>query len=72
MVCPRCGEDTSVIETVSYPRRVRRRRECVSCGTRFTTHERPAEDAPAPDIEVPRATADSIETKKVEREADNE
>lgn len=40
MECPDCGEDTRVIETVSYPNRVRRRRECEACGHRFTTDER--------------------------------
>jgi hypothetical protein len=41
MRCPDCGEDTRVIETVSYDNRVRRRRECDGCGRRFTTDERP-------------------------------
>jgi transcriptional regulator NrdR len=41
--CPNCGAgDTRVIETrtADEDRIVRRRRECVSCGSRFTTYER--------------------------------
>ncbi len=43
MRCPNCGEiDTRVIETrtADEDRIVRRRRECVACGSRFTTYER--------------------------------
>lgn len=39
MDCPECGGETSVVETVPYPDRVRRRRECQKCGERFTTKE---------------------------------
>jgi len=41
--CPNCGAgDTRVIETrtADEDRIVRRRRECISCGSRFTTYER--------------------------------
>lgn len=41
MNCPDCGGATGVLETAAYPDRVRRRRECVACGHRFTTDERP-------------------------------
>lgn len=43
MRCPNCGAgDTRVIETrtADEDRIVRRRRECISCGSRFTTYER--------------------------------
>jgi transcriptional repressor NrdR len=42
MHCPFCGaEDTKVIDSrlASEGRQVRRRRECLSCGDRFTTFE---------------------------------
>lgn len=43
MRCPRCASmDTRVMETrtTEEGRSVRRRRECMSCGFRFTTYER--------------------------------
>lgn len=39
MNCPLCGADTKVIDTRSDGAEVRRRRECKSCGHRFTTYE---------------------------------
>ena len=44
MHCPFCGfEDTKVIDSrlAGEGRQVRRRRECLSCGERFTTFESP-------------------------------
>jgi transcriptional repressor NrdR len=43
MICPSCNGITRVLETrtTSVGNAVRRRRECLSCGTRFTTSERP-------------------------------
>jgi len=43
MRCPACGtSDSRVVDTSSYPDQgeIRRRRECLSCGRRFTTVER--------------------------------
>ncbi|HDL48878.1 MAG TPA: transcriptional regulator NrdR, partial [Actinobacteria bacterium] len=43
MQCPFCAsEDTRVIDSrpVEEGSAIRRRRECVSCGNRFTTYER--------------------------------
>jgi transcriptional repressor NrdR len=47
MRCPRCGErDSRVIDSRDLDEAsIRRRRECETCGTRFTTYER---------IEAPR------------------
>ena len=42
MKCPRCGIDNDKVldsRTVRDGAAIRRRRECVSCGTRFTTYE---------------------------------
>lgn len=42
MKCPRCGnEDDKVVDSraVRDGRAVRRRRECISCGDRYTTYE---------------------------------
>ena len=40
MNCPKCGSGTRVIETRHLPEnQVRRRRECLFCGSRFTTYE---------------------------------
>jgi transcriptional repressor NrdR len=39
--CPRCDSSTKTLETRRVPDgAVRRRRECTSCGHRFTTYER--------------------------------
>jgi len=42
MNCPRCDASTRTLETRRTPEgdAVRRRRECPSCGHRFTTYER--------------------------------
>ena len=41
MYCPHCGHDDSkVIDSRDSGGGVRRRRECASCGQRFTTYER--------------------------------
>ena len=41
MKCPQCqNPDSKVIETRSAGVGIRRRRQCLSCGARFTTHER--------------------------------
>ena len=46
MQCPFCGQDhDKVVDSRSSEggRAVRRRRECLDCGQRFTTYERPEE-----------------------------
>jgi transcriptional repressor NrdR len=41
MHCPKCGDDESkVIESRDTGDSVRRRRECLKCGNRYTTYER--------------------------------
>ena len=40
MKCPECGcEESKVIDSRPTENKVRRRRECVQCGARFTTYE---------------------------------
>lgn len=40
MYCPFCGErDTRVLDSRPSETKIRRRRECVRCGKRFTTYE---------------------------------
>ena len=49
MKCPFCGTpDTRVVDSrlASESAQVRRRRECVSCETRFTTYESPLLNMP--------------------------
>lgn len=48
MQCPYCGaEDSKVINTTPDPQGgIRRRRECKSCETRYTTYERPIVTTP--------------------------
>jgi len=42
MRCPYCtSQDTRVIDSREAEDGIRRRRECISCGERFTTYERP-------------------------------
>lgn len=46
MLCPYCGfTDSKVIDSRDDDSGVRRRRECLSCRTRFTTHERVQRDS---------------------------
>ena len=42
MKCPYCGNKTKVIDSRSAGEGIRRRRECLACGQRFTTYERVA------------------------------
>ena len=47
MNCPRCDSTTKTLETRRVPDgAVRRRRECSSCGHRFTTYERAVPETP--------------------------
>lgn len=39
MTCPICGEKTKVLESKTDVDSIERRRECTSCGYRFTTFE---------------------------------
>ncbi len=44
MRCPYCAkEDSKVIDTRESDETIRRRRECLNCGRRFTTYERVAQ-----------------------------
>ena len=41
MICPFCGyKDSKVIDSRDANNGIRRRRQCISCGSRFTTYER--------------------------------
>lgn len=41
MLCPHCGyDDSKVTDSRSVDQGIRRRRQCLSCGERFTTYER--------------------------------
>lgn len=60
MKCPECGAETEVFDsrpggcagTVHVkPQLVYRRRRCVACGHRFTTHEKPVGEWEGADIE---------------------
>jgi len=42
MKCPYCGNRTKVVDSRSASEGIRRRRECLTCGQRFTTYERVA------------------------------
>ncbi len=47
MHCPRCDSPTRTLETRRVPDgAIRRRRECSSCGHRFTTYERAVPETP--------------------------
>lgn len=39
MTCPKCFENTKVIDSRNENDSVMRRRECLACGCRFTTFE---------------------------------
>lgn len=40
MECPKCGKETSVLDSRRHTGTVRRRRKCPSCQHRFSTEER--------------------------------
>lgn len=40
MKCPKCGKPSEVVKIYQHPNEARRRRECTSCGLRFSTSER--------------------------------
>jgi transcriptional repressor NrdR len=42
MKCPYCGKKSRVVDTRTSGKSIRRRRECKTCGRRFTTYERVA------------------------------
>ena len=49
MKCPRCGHDDNKVVDSRVGKDgdvIRRRRECLSCGRRFTTYERIEEELP--------------------------
>lgn len=60
MRCIECGEDTRVLTTYqNEDGRVKRRRECVVCKTRFTTREHPETATGTATVEV--VTRDQLE-----------
>lgn len=40
MRCPKCGKPSEVVKVYQFTAEARRRRECVTCGFRFTTSEK--------------------------------
>lgn len=62
MRCIECGEDTRVLTTYqNEDGRVKRRRECIVCKTRFTTREHPEATTGAPVEVVTRAQLELFE-----------
>lgn len=40
MKCPKCAKPSEVVKVYQFPTEARRRRECLTCGFRFTTAEK--------------------------------
>ena len=40
MKCPKCSRPSEVVKVYQFPTEARRRRECLTCGHRFTTSEK--------------------------------
>ena len=40
MKCPKCAKSSEVVKVYQFPTEARRRRECLTCGHRFTTSEK--------------------------------
>ena len=40
MKCPKCSRPSEVVKIYQFPAEARRRRECLTCGLRFTTAEK--------------------------------
>jgi transcriptional repressor NrdR len=55
MRCPECKSKTRVIDARPSTGNFRRRRECLSCGYRFTTRERYVDPIPLDALSVTRA-----------------
>jgi len=54
MYCPKCGDLSKVVDSrLNGPGRVRRRRQCLGCGQRFSTLEMPFQEQ-AEIIDVPK------------------
>lgn len=67
MRCPYCEDpSTKVVDSRPMPEGIRRRRECIACGRRFTTHERLA----PVEIRVAKAGGRPVEAFDVEKIAD--
>ena len=39
IICPKCGGKSSVTDSRQTSTNIRRRRQCVACGSRWSTHE---------------------------------
>ncbi len=66
MNCPYCDGPSKVVDSRPIPDGIRRRRECLECGRRFTTHERlvPAEIRVA---KQPGRSPEAFDAGKIER-----
>lgn len=40
MKCPKCSRPSEVVKIYQFPAEARRRRQCLTCGHRFTTAEK--------------------------------
>ena len=40
MKCPKCSRPSEVVKVYQFPAEARRRRQCLTCGHRFTTSEK--------------------------------
>ncbi|TSC94278.1 MAG: NrdR family transcriptional regulator [Candidatus Berkelbacteria bacterium Athens1014_28] len=66
MLCSKCKKgDTKVVDSRENEDGVRRRRECLSCGHRFTTHER--FDSPRLLVKKRDGSLENFNRKKIEQ-----
>lgn len=66
MLCSKCKKsDTKVVDSRESESGVRRRRECLSCGHRFTTHER--FDSPRIKIKKRDGSLEEYDRSKIEQ-----
>lgn len=52
IICPACGGDTQVVDSRPSGQGIRRRRRCIACGERVTTHELTTTDRSAYEMRI--------------------
>jgi len=66
MNCPYCDGPSKVVDSRPIPDGIRRRRECLDCGRRFTTHERLA-PAEIRVVKQPGRSSEPFDAEKIAR-----
>jgi transcriptional regulator NrdR family protein len=74
MKCPKCAKASEVVKVYQFPTEARRRRECMTCGFRFTTSERVWRKVYADEIKnkpLPRSVRKHVQEERPKRTYSN-